>query len=125
MELYGKNAAELSAMLKNREISSVELTESVFRRIDETEEKINAYVTLDRENALKSAAEIDARRAAGEELSPLAGIVMGIKDNISTKGLATTCASKMLADYKPPFNATVMDKLAAAGVVVAGKLNMD
>ena len=112
-------------MLENKEISSVELTESVFDRIEKVEDKINAYVTLNKENALKSAAEIDEKRAKGEALSPLAGIPMGIKDNISTKGLETTCSSKMLENYKPPFNATVINKLNEAGAVITGKLNMD
>lgn len=72
---------------------------------------------------MKKAAEIDEKLAKGEELSPLAGIPVGIKDNISTKGLRTTCASKMLGNYVPPFNATVMNKLD--DIVVTGKLNMD
>ena len=112
-------------MLENKEISSVELTEAVFDRIDKVEDKVNAYVTLNKENALKTAAETDEKRANGEKLSPLAGIPVGIKDNISTKGLNTTCSSKMLEKYKPPFNATVVEKLNDAGVVVTGKLNMD
>ncbi|MGN0601330.1 MAG: Asp-tRNA(Asn)/Glu-tRNA(Gln) amidotransferase subunit GatA [Oscillospiraceae bacterium] len=125
MELYEKTASELSSMLKNKEISSVELTESVFSRINDVDEKINAYVTLNKENALKTAEEIDKKIANGEELSPLAGIPMGIKDNISTKDLKTTCSSKMLGNYVPPFNATVINKLNDAGAVITGKLNMD
>ena len=125
MELFERNAWELSSMLENKKISSVELTEAVFDRIDKVEDKVNAYVTLNKENALKTAAEIDEKRANGEKLSPLAGIPVGIKDNISTKGLSTTCSSKMLENYKPPFNATVVEKLNDAGVVVTGKLNMD
>ena len=125
MELFERNAWELSAMLKNKEISSVELTEAVFGRIEKVEDKVNAYVTLNKENALKTAAEIDEKRAKGEGLSPLAGIPMGIKDNISTKGLETTCSSKMLENYRPPFNATVINNLNDAGAVITGKLNMD
>ena len=125
MELFERNAWELSSMLENKEISSVELTEAVFDRIDKVEDKVNAYVTLNKENALKTAAETDEKRANGDKLSPLAGIPVGIKDNISTKGLNTTCSSKMLEKYKPPFNATVVEKLNDAGVVVTGKLNMD
>lgn len=125
MELYERSASELSQMLKNKEISSVELTKAVFGRINEVESKVDAYVTVDEENALKTAAEIDAKRAEGEELSDLAGIPIGIKDNISTKGLKTTCSSKMLGNYVPPFNASVMNKINDAGMVVTGKLNMD
>lgn len=111
--------------MKNGEVSSVEITKSVFERIKAVEPKIDAYVTLDEENALKAAQEIDNKRAAGEELPELAGIPIGIKDNISTKGLKTTCSSKMLANYVPPFNATVMNKVYENGMVVTGKLNMD
>ena len=110
-------------MIKNKEISSAELTKSVFDRIKAVEGKVDAYLTLDEENAMKKAAEIDEKLAKGEELSPLAGIPVGIKDNISTKGLRTTCASKMLGNYVPPFNATVMNKLD--DIVITGKLNMD
>ena len=101
-------------MIKNKEISSAELTKSVFDRIKAVEGKVDAYLTLDEENAMKKAAEIDEKLAKGEELSPLAGIPVGIKDNISTKGLS---------NYVPPFNATVMNKLD--DIVVTGKLNMD
>lgn len=125
MELYKKSAYELSQMMKNGEVSSVEITKSVFERIKAVEPKIDAYVTLDEENALKAAQEIDNKRAAGEELPELAGIPIGIKDNISTKGLKTTCSSKMLENYVPPFNATVMNKVYENGMVVTGKLNMD
>lgn len=125
MELYNKTAVELSSMLKNKEISSVDLTNSVFDRIEKVEGKVDAYVTLNKENALMKAQEIDAKIANGEELHPLAGIPIGIKDNISTKRLKTTCSSKMLENYVPPFNATVMDKIDNAGMIVTGKLNMD
>lgn len=112
-------------MLKEKRISSADLTEAVFSRIESVEDKIEAYVTLDKENAIKRAREVDDKRSRGEELSPLAGIPVGIKDNISTKGLLTTCSSKMLSNYVPPFNATVMDKLNEHDIVVTGKLNMD
>lgn len=125
MELFERNAYELSDMLKNKEISSMELTKSVFDRIKSVENKVNSYVTLNEENALETAAEIDKKRANQESLSDLAGIPMGIKDNISTKGLKTTCSSKMLNNYVPPFNATVINKLNDAGAVITGKLNMD
>lgn len=116
---------ELSQALKDKKLSSEELCTAVFDRIDKVESKVDAYITLNRENALEKAKEVDKKRLAGEKLSPLAGIPIGIKDNISTKGLLTTCASKMLYNYVPPFNATVMDKLSAADIVVTGKLNMD
>lgn len=124
MELYEKSAHELSAMLKNKECSSVEITESVFNRIEKVENKVDAYITLCKDSALEKAKAIDERRTK-DILHPLAGIPIGIKDNISTKGILTTCASKMLYNYVPPFNAFVMDKVADADMVITGKLNMD
>ncbi len=112
-------------MIKNKEISSVELTKSVFDRIEKVEPKIDAYTTLAKESALNKAKEIDDMIASGIEVSDLAGIPIAIKDNISTKGLRTTCSSKMLENYVPPFNATVIDKINNAGMVITGKLNMD
>ena len=125
MALYEKTAAELSAMLAKKEVSAVELAQDVFARTKAVEDQVQGYVTLTEESALAQAAEIDKRRAAGEELPALAGIPVAIKDNICTKGTLTTCASKMLYNFKPPYNATVMEKLAAQGVVVTGKANMD
>lgn len=125
MNLYEYKAYELGDMLRKKEISSVELTNSVYERIESVEPKVEAYLTLNKEAALKSAAEVDRKIANGEELSRLAGIPIGIKDNISTAGLRTTCASKMLENYVPVFNATVVDKLLSCGSVITGKLNMD
>ncbi len=125
MELFEKSAHELSAMLKNKECSSVEICNSVFNRIDKVENKVDAYITLCKETALEKAAEVDKKLADGESLSPLAGIPLGIKDNISTKGIKTTCASKMLENYTPPFDAFVSAKVKAADMVITGKLNMD
>lgn len=125
VELFEKSAHELSQMLKNKECSSVEITESVFKRIEETESRVDAYLTLNKENALNKASEVDKKLSAGENLSPLAGIPIGIKDNISTKGIRTTCASRMLSEYVPPFDAFVMNKVNEADMVVTGKLNMD
>ncbi len=119
------NAYELSEMLSERKISSVELTKSVLERKEEIDGKINAYLFTDGEASIKMAEEADRLIASSEAKSRLAGIPVGIKDNISTKGIATTCASKMLENYVPVFNATVMDRLSRAGCVISGKLNMD
>lgn len=124
MELYEYSAHELSKMLSEKKCSSEELTKSVLDRAAATDEKVGAYLTICGDNALKKAREVDEKRSK-ENLHPLAGIPIGIKDNISTKGLLTTCASKMLYNYVPPFDAFVMNKVNAADMVVTGKLNMD
>lgn len=125
MELYKLTAHELHEKLANKEISSVELTNALYARIDEVEDKVNAYVTLDKENALAQAAKVDAKIAAGEEIAPLAGVPGAIKDNISTKGLRTTCSSKMLANLTPIYDAHVIKKLRADETIFLGKTNMD
>ena len=125
MKLFEYKAFELSDMLRDGKISSAELTKSVLDRIDEVEPKIDAYLTLCGESAMESAKQVDKKRMRGEELSRLAGISIGVKDNISTKGIRTTCASRMLEGYTPVFNATVVDKLIKSDAVITGKLNMD
>ncbi|NCB29538.1 MAG: Asp-tRNA(Asn)/Glu-tRNA(Gln) amidotransferase subunit GatA, partial [Clostridia bacterium] len=125
MELYRKTAAELSKMLAAKEISAVELTQDVLARTDAVEDKVQGYITVTKEAALAQAQAIDAKRAAGEALAPLAGVPVAVKDNICTQGTLTTCASKMLYNFVPPYQATAADKLAQAGLVVTGKANMD
>ncbi|HIS76220.1 MAG TPA: Asp-tRNA(Asn)/Glu-tRNA(Gln) amidotransferase subunit GatA [Candidatus Merdivicinus excrementipullorum] len=125
MELYQLTAEQLSAMLAKKECSSEELTRSVLNRIEQKDGEIGAYLTVCGEEALKKAAEVDAKRAAGENLHPLAGIPVGIKDNICTRGIRTTCASRMLENFVPPYDAFVMEKLHQADAVILGKLNMD
>ena len=125
MELYQLPAHILHQMLKAGEISAVEITKSVYGRIAEVERDVQAYLKLTKEQALEQAKEVDEKLANGEEISPLAGIPIAIKDNMSTKGIETTCASKVLKGYEPPYNATVVEKLAAQDVVMTGKTNMD
>lgn len=124
-ELTHRSVAEHAEALRKQEYSSVELTEAYLKAIREKDEKIGAFLTLTEGEALAAAKASDERRAAGTLLSPIDGIPGAIKDNICTKGVHTTCASRMLADYIPPYNATVMEKLNGAGLVMLGKLNMD
>ena len=125
MQLNERTAHELHKMLVNKELSSVELTEAIFKNIDKTEEKIGAYITLTKDEAMASAEAVDKKIAASEEISILTGIPCAIKDNICTKGIKTTCASKILESFVPPYNATVMTKLNAVNPVILGKANMD
>lgn len=125
MDLYKSTAHELHDKLVNKEISSVELTQALYERIDAVEDQVKAYVTLDKENALAQAAKVDAKIAAGETIAPLAGIPGAIKDNICTKGLLTTCSSKMLANVVPIYDAHVIKKLRAEDTIFLGKTNMD
>ncbi len=124
MKLFEKNAAALSKMLQEKTCSAVELTQDVLAQIAAKEDAVGAYVTKC-EDCLEQAKAVDAARTAGEELHPLAGIPIGIKDNISTKGIRTTCSSKMLGEYVPPFDATVMQSVRKAKMVITGKMNMD
>ena len=126
MGLFEKSAHELHALLEKKEITAKELTEDVFSRVDAVEDKIKAYLMLTKDAALKAAGEADAKVARGETLGFLEGIPGAIKDNICTKGIRTTCASKILENFVPPYDATVVSKLHAAGrTVVVGKANLD
>lgn len=124
MELYELSIAEARTKLDNKEISSVEITESVFSRIDSVEDKVDAYLTICKEEALNEARLADERIASGEK-GGLLGIPIGIKDLICTKGVKTTCGSKILEDFIPPYDASVIKALKKEGAVITGKLNMD
>ncbi len=110
--------------LKKKEFTSVELTEMYLKRIKEVEPKVNAFVTITEEEALKSANEADKKRAQGVD-APLLGVPLSVKDNFSTNGIRTTASSKVLDQYIPPYDATVVSKLKDAGMVLLGKTNMD
>ena len=125
MSLYQLTAKELHRKLCNKECSAREVTESVLGRIDACEDRVGAYVTLDREGALAAAGEVDKKIAAGEAIGPLAGIPVAVKDNICTKDILTTCSSRMLYNFRPPYDATVVERLRSAGYVMTGKANMD
>ncbi len=125
MQLYNKSAAELSQLLTSKEISATELLKDTLKRINETEDKIGAFVTVSEEEAILQAENVDKKRANGEILSPLAGVPIAIKDNICTKDILTTCSSKMLSNFVPPYNASAVEKLYAQNAVIIGKTNMD
>lgn len=125
VDLYKSTAHELHEKLVKKEISSVELTNNLFDRITAVEDDVKAYITLDKENALAQAAKVDKMIAAGETIAPLAGIPGAIKDNISTKGLRTTCSSKMLENLNPIYDAHVIKKLRAEDTIFLGKTNLD
>ena len=125
MRLYEKSAAELGTLLREKSCSAVEIIKDQFARIGEVEGKVHSYITLCEERALGQATAVDAKIAAGEVLPPLSGIPVALKDNICADGVLTTCASKMLHNFVPPYNATVVDKLDEAGAVTLGKVNMD
>ncbi|KJS14081.1 MAG: glutamyl-tRNA amidotransferase [Peptococcaceae bacterium BRH_c8a] len=125
MELYYLTAHQLHDMLIKKEISAEEITRAVFGRIDAVEDKIRAYVTLTRETAERQARAVDKSIAMGEKIAPLAGIPIAFKDNMCTAGVRTTCASKILYNFVPPYNATVVQRLTEARSVMTGKTNMD
>jgi len=124
VSLYQLTVHEAHDLLKNKQISSVELTRSVLDRINKVESKVKAFVTVTEETALTEAKKADERIAAGD-MTPLTGIPTLIKDVICTKGILTTCSSKMLHNFIPPYDAMVMEKLNAVGIVMVGKANMD
>jgi len=123
MKLTDYSVYRLSELLCLGEVSCAELTDAYLEQIEKTEENTNAYITLCADDARKGAADCDRRRAAGEPLSPLAGIPMGVADNICTMGVKTTCGSKFLEGFTPPYDAAVMERLSDA--VMLGKLNLD
>jgi aspartyl-tRNA(Asn)/glutamyl-tRNA(Gln) amidotransferase subunit A len=125
MSLYQLTAHELHDKLKAREITAIELTESVYERIESVEPHVKGFLTLTKEIALEQANAADAGFQNGNEMPPLAGIPIAIKDVICTKDVRTTCASKILSNFVPPYDATVMTKLHEQGVVMIGKTNMD
>ena len=124
-EITSLSLRQLSGCLRSGELTAVQAVEAYLASIRENDPSIRAYLSVLEEKAMGQAAETDRRRARGEALSPLAGVPVGIKDNICTKGVTTTCASRMLEQFIPPYNAHVIEKLEEAGAVTLGKLNMD
>ncbi|MDT2814749.1 Asp-tRNA(Asn)/Glu-tRNA(Gln) amidotransferase subunit GatA [Vagococcus carniphilus] len=122
-ELYELSLKELSTKIQGKEVSVEEVVKDSFNRIKDTESQIDAFITLNEEKSLEIAKELDEKGPTSDK--PLAGVPIGIKDNIVTKDLLTTAASKMLYNFNPPYDATVMTKVYEAGMIPVGKLNMD
>ena len=125
MDILKCTAVELGRKIKDKELTAVEATQAVLDRIDSVENTVHAYVTVDREGALKKAAEIQKKIDDGELTGPLAGVPVAIKDNMCTEGMLTTCSSKILYNFVPTFTAEAVKNLEAAGAVIIGKTNMD
>lgn len=123
MKLADKTAKELQELLHSKELSIADLTQATFQRIKDLDPKVDAFLALNEEQATKQAAEMDQIEAG--ERGPLFGLPIGVKDNIVTEGLETTASSLILKGFNPIYNATVVDKLREAGMVIVGKLNMD
>ncbi|MEX1224584.1 MAG: amidase, partial [Pirellulales bacterium] len=125
MSLLEHTATQLLADLEAKQISSVELTQAYLDRIAAHDQKVGAFLHVDPEQALARAKEIDDRRAAGKPVGKLAGLPVAVKDLLCSNGEPTTCASKMLKNFRPPYDATVVAKLKAADAVLIGRTNMD
>ncbi len=118
-------AAETAAKIASGELTAVEVTETHLARIEAVDEKVHAFLHVDREGALAQARAVDEKRAKGEKLGPLAGVPLALKDIFTTEGVPTTVGSKILEGWIPPYDATVTQRLKAADVVILGKTNMD
>ena len=123
--MINKTAAQMAEALANGETTSVELTQAHLDRVAEVDGQVKAFLHVDTEGALAQAKDVDARRAKGEKLSPIAGIPLALKDVLAQKGVPTTAGSKILQGWRPPYDSTVVSKLKDAGVVIMGKTNMD
>lgn len=124
MALYTLDAGQAAAGIRNRDFSAEEYVSQLLERIEKVEPKVNALVTVNKE-VIERARTIDKRIRDGEKVGPLAGVAISVKDNISTKEIRTTCASKMLEGYIPPYDATVVERLQQAGAIIVGKTNLD
>ena len=125
MDLLNMSAVSLAKAIKAGETTAVEAMEAVVAQIEKSEKELNCYVTFDKEAALASAKEVQAKIEAGELTGPLAGVPFAIKDNMCTKGVLTTCSSKILENFIPQFDCEAVKRLTDAGAVIIGKTNMD
>ena len=125
MQITEMTAVELGKRIQSGELSATEAVEAVYGNYLSKDESIHAYSSFEIDRMRHNAQQVQDRIDRGESGSVLAGVPVAVKDNICTRGELTTCASKILTGFRPPFDATVIDKARAAGMVVAGKLNMD
>jgi aspartyl-tRNA(Asn)/glutamyl-tRNA(Gln) amidotransferase subunit A len=124
-ELITASAADLAARIAAGEVSAVEVTRAHLDRIAAVEDRVNAFLHVDTDGALAAAEAVDRRRAAGEPLGPLAGVPVAVKDVLTTRGIPTTAGSRILEGWRPPYDATIVQRLRDAGTVMIGKTNMD
>ncbi|MGD1805618.1 Asp-tRNA(Asn)/Glu-tRNA(Gln) amidotransferase subunit GatA [Dapis sp. BLCC M126] len=117
--------SELHQQLISKERSAVEITQEALERINQLEPKLKSFICVTAEKAIEQARQVDAKIATGEEIGPLAGIPIAVKDNMCTQGIPTTCGSKILENFIPPYESTVTQKLVDAGAVILGKTNLD
>ncbi|MBM3788121.1 MAG: Asp-tRNA(Asn)/Glu-tRNA(Gln) amidotransferase GatCAB subunit A, partial [Acidobacteria bacterium] len=125
MDIVSLTIAAVRDGLASKQFSAVELTQEALQFARQENAKTNAYLTFSGERALAAAQKVDAALAAGQPLGPLAGVPVGIKDVIVTRGVRTTCGSKLLEHFVPPYNATAVERLEAAGGIMIGKTNCD
>jgi len=125
MSLTHQSAAQIAKQIQSKEVSCREVTDAFLSRIQSTEEQLHAFVSVTGELARARADELDERLSKGEEIGPLGGVPIALKDNLCTKGVKTTCSSKMLENFVPPYDAHVVERLRADGAVVLGKTNLD
>lgn len=125
MDIFTLSAKELADKIKNKEFSSEEVVKAYIKNIEEKEEILNAFITVNKKEALEKAKEIDEKISKGEKVGVLAGVPISIKDNIITKNIKTTCGSKMLENFIPPYDATVIEKIKEEDGIIIGKTNMD
>ncbi len=123
--MINKSAAEMAAALSAGEITSVELTQAHLDQIAKVDSEVHAFLHVDREGALSQARDVDGKRKSGEKMSPLSGVPLALKDVLTQKGIPTTCGSKMLEGWRPPYDSTVVTRLKENGIVILGKTNMD
>lgn len=124
-DLIRQSAAVLASAIAEREVSAVEVAQAHLDRIGAVDDRVHAFLHVDAEAALASARAVDARLAAGETLGPLAGVPLALKDVLTMKGVPTTCGSRILEGWRPPYDASVVERLRAADVIILGKTNMD